>query len=346
MTNSKHIESNTLLKDFPNIYNAHIDEFNAHVDEFEKKINDAISELQSSDINIINKFGLLKSELENAIDMKIDEGLREYEGEISGGGISLDNVMYKVDAVYLKKSDAEDTYLSKLAASNIYATKSLLSNYARKEDIPNLEGFLSISDVEGVYAKKSDLVGFASKDLLSSFAKKSDVPDVSGFLKDTEIQNYVDYKLSDYVKNSDIEEYARKDDVPVLTGYLTVNMADSMYVKKSELDNLVKKGDILNFAEKSDIPDISNLATRAEIMRLVSTDTLSTLLNGYVQTGTMKNYALTVDVENMLNDYADKSEIELLKYKISMIEEHLKKLYLKDDSDDGEYITDSDSDFD
>src|SRR5699024_3959884 len=74
-----------------------------------------------------------------------------------------------------------------------------LSEYAKKEDIPDVSSFVT-SEYLSDYAKKEDIPdvsSFVTSEDLSDYAKKEDIPDVSSF-----------------VTSEDLSDYAKKEDIP------------------------------------------------------------------------------------------------------------------------------------
>ena len=101
------------------------------------------------------------------------------------------------------------------AILNSYATKTDLSNYAKKSDISDSSGqpidfsnYATKTDLDK-YAKKSDISDSSGQPIdFSKYAKKSDIPDTSNLATKSEVQS-VDNKipdLSDYAKKSDIKD--------------------------------------------------------------------------------------------------------------------------------------------
>ena len=79
-----------------------------------------------------------------------------------------------------------------------------LSDYAKKEDIPDVSGFLTEDDLP----EQPDL---------TEYAKTEDIPDVSGFLTE-----------SDLPEQPDLTEYAKTEDIPDVSGFLTESDVQQM----------------------------------------------------------------------------------------------------------------------
>lgn len=98
--------------------------------------------------------------------------------------------------------------------TNYVTTEALdeaLLDYAKKNEIPSVEGLLSKVEADtlyqskGDYALKSDIPStdtFATKNELLDYAKKTEIPDVSSFITEED----VDTKLADYATKSEIPD--------------------------------------------------------------------------------------------------------------------------------------------
>src|SRR5699024_3859273 len=76
-------------------------------------------------------------------------------------------------------------------------TSEDLSDYAKKEDIPDVSSFVTSEDLSD-YAKKEDIPdvsSFVTSEDLSDYAKKEDIPDVSSFVTSEEVQQMIDNAL-------------------------------------------------------------------------------------------------------------------------------------------------------
>ena len=90
------------------------------------------------------------------------------------------------------------------------ALKVALGDYAKKKDIPSVEGLLSREEAtrlyqpKGNYALKQDIPNtsnFATKEELGSYALKDEIPNVADFITENEV-------------NTKLEGYATKDELP------------------------------------------------------------------------------------------------------------------------------------
>ena len=107
-----------------------------------------------------------------------------------------------------------------------------LADYAKKTELPSIEGLAKTTDVEATYAKKTelpDVSGLATKAEVAAIT----VPSIEGLAKTTE----VDTKLADYAKKTelpDISGLATKAELPSVEGLAktTEVVAKSVYDEK------------------------------------------------------------------------------------------------------------------
>lgn len=141
-------------------------------------------------------------------------------------------------------------------ALNSYATKDELTSYASKSFVNyGLKSYLTKTDADTTYAKKTDLNGYATTanlnnyvttsnasttylnktDAASTYAKKTDL---SGYAASSTLSNYVTTANanSTYLSKSDAEStYAKKTDVG---NGLTLTQANDAYVSKAGTNNV------------------------------------------------------------------------------------------------------------
>ena len=157
-----------------------------------------------------------------------------------------------------------------------YAKKTELpdvSGLATKQEVaaitvPSVEGFIKgaevdaklvdyakKTEVETTYAKKSelpDVSGLATKAEVTSAVAGVQVPSIEGLAKTTEVEA----KLADYAKTAEVETtYAKKTELPDVSGLAVKTEVESTYAKKSEL------------------PDVSGLAKTTEVVAKTVYDT-------------------------------------------------------------------------
>ena len=135
-----------------------------------------------------------------------------------------------------------------------------LADYAKKTELPSIEGLAKTSEVETTYAKKSelpDVSGLATKAEVTAAVAGVQVPSIEGLAKTTEVEA----KLADYAKTAEVETtYAKKTELPDVSGLAVKTEVESTYAKKSELP------DVSGLATKAELPSIEGLAKTTEVV--------------------------------------------------------------------------------
>ena len=135
-----------------------------------------------------------------------------------------------------------------------------LAGYAKKTELPSIEGLAKTSEVETTYAKKSelpDVSGLATKAEVTAAVAGVQVPSIEGLAKTTEVEA----KLADYAKTAEVETtYAKKTELPDVSGLAVKTEVESTYAKKSELP------DVSGLATKAELPSIEGLAKTTEVV--------------------------------------------------------------------------------
>ena len=113
-----------------------------------------------------------------------------------------------------------------------------LAGYAKKTELPSIEGLAKASEVETTYAKKSelpDVSGLATKAEVTAAVAGVQVPSIEGLAKTTEVEA----KLADYIKTVEVETtYAKKTELPDVSGLAVKTEVESTYAKKTELPSI------------------------------------------------------------------------------------------------------------
>ena len=191
-----------------------------------------------------------------------------------------------VEATYAKKTELPS--IEGLAKTTEVDTK--LADYAKKTELPDISGLatkqevaaITVPSVEG-FIKGTEvdakLVDYAKKaEVETTYAKKAELPDVSGLATKAEVTaavagvqvpsieglaktTEVEAKLADYAKTTDIEAaYAKKTELPDVSGLAVKTEVESTYAKKSELP------DVSGLATKAELPSIEGLAKTTEVV--------------------------------------------------------------------------------
>lgn len=127
-----------------------------------------------------------------------------------------------------------------VAISEIVFPEPDLSEYAKKSEIPSLDGYALKSDIptdylteipeEYVTEEELNAKGYLTEhQSLEGYAKTTDIPDVSGFAT----KDYVDNAVNN-IPEVDLSGYALKSEIPDVSGFLTAIPEE--YVTESELN--------------------------------------------------------------------------------------------------------------
>lgn len=117
----------------------------------------------------------------------------------------------------------------------------------------------------GGLASKDDIAGLVKQTELAEYVKKNDLPDLTGYAKMSDLPS-----VTDLVNKSELANYAKKSDLPVipdLTPFLKTADADKKFATKSEIPSLD------GYARKTDLPkepDLSNYATKDDLKTVTS----------------------------------------------------------------------------
>lgn len=228
---------------------------------------------------------------------------------------------------YAKTTEVESTYAKKNEIPSIegLATKQEVTDAVAGIQVPSIEGLAKTTDVEAKLADYAKTV-----EVEATYAKKAELPSIEGLAKTTEVEA----KLADYAKSTDIANtYATKEAVNAVAGLdsETVNNLKAL-VQNSDLTTVAEK--IKNvytkvetddkLATKADItaiPDVSGLAVKTEVESTyakkaelpdvsgLATKAEVTAAVAGVTVPSIEGLAKTTEVEAKLTDYAKKTEL-------------------------------------
>ena len=129
-----------------------------------------------------------------------------------------------------------------------------LADYAKKTELPSIEGLAKTTDVESTYAKKTelpDVSGLATKAEVTAAVAGVQVPSIEGLAKTTDVE----------------ATYAKKTELPDVSGLAVKTEVETTYAKKTELP------DISGLATKAELPSIEGLAKTTEVVAKTVYDT-------------------------------------------------------------------------
>lgn len=288
-----------------------------------------------------------------------DGGWRKI-GTSSGGGTSdytdLENKP-KINNVVLDGNLSLEDLGIVIPSLENYVTKealnTALSDYAKKADIPSVEGLLSEIKAQELYQPKGD------------YALKSELPDITDLATKTEVTDAISNQKFKTINNQEITgegnieiqgggssvtvddalstesinpvqnkvitqsinqinteigekqpkgDYALKTDIPDTSGFITEAQVDTK---------------LESYAPKSDIPDVSGLASKEEVSTAISNQQFKTV-NGQAITGEGNieiQGGSTVTVDDALNvESVNPVQNKVITEKINAINELLAQL--------------------
>ena len=201
-----------------------------------------------------------------------------------------------------------------------------LSDYVTKEELQAKLDALDINIDLSSYATKEELTQAINSIDLSSYAKKTDIPSLDGYALKTEIPTKVSQLENDsgyLTEHQDLSAYALKTEIPSLDGYATTQYVDnaianvpsggnvdlSNYYTKEETNALIPSTDGLATTEYvdnaiSNIPttDLSNYYTKNETYSKTEVDTLVANSGGSGGGGSSSGITYAYDTEIATGD--------------------------------------------
>ena len=196
-----------------------------------------------------------KEQVEQLASKSEIEGLRQL---VTGSKVDTSGL--------LSKEDAGNTYLRKDVAE---------TSYAKKSEIPNVEEFITESKVAETYATRFDLEGANIKinrleDQVNrekpTLSIEGNTITISGSNSSVTVP---EQDISGLATKSDIErDYAKKSELPSITGLISEATADTKYLPKSKEDTLATKIELtqkIGEATSSVEGKLSLLAAKSEV---------------------------------------------------------------------------------
>ena len=211
--------------------------------------------------------------------------------------------------------DELKAYIDSISTGNVD-----LSDYVTKSELQAKLDALDINIDLSSYATKEELTQAINSIDLSSYAKKTDIPSLNGYALKTEIPNKVSELENDsgylssipeeYVtdtelnakgyltEHQDLSAYALKTEIPSLDGYATTQYVDNAIANVPSGGNV----DLSNYYTKAEtnalIPSTEGLATEEYVNNAVSNIPTTDLTNYYTKSETYSKTEVDTLVAN------------------------------------------------
>ena len=185
-------------------------------------------------------------------------------------------------------------------ALSTYATKDELLNYASKQFVTyGLKSYLTKTDADSTYAKKTDLSGYATTSSLSNYLTTANASSTylsktdadTTYAKKTDVSNSTTFTLANHILESNPTNLVikNKNNQPILTVYPSVAYlngrevlnqfkADQLYAPKSALNSYLT-ADNANTTYLSKTDASSTYATKANLNGYVTTTQYNSDMN-------------------------------------------------------------------
>ena len=232
----------------------------------------------------------------------------------------------------LAKTTEVDTKLADYAK-----TAEVEATYAKKTELPSVEGLATKAEVAETYATKEAVNAVAGLDAdtvntLKTLAQNSDLATVAEKVKNVYTKSETDTKLeakadvsaipdvSGLAKTAEVETtYAKKTELPDVSGLAT--KAEVAAITVPNIEDLAKTTDVetklADYAKKTELPSVEGLATKAEVETTYAKKTELPDVSGLatkaevaaITVPSIEGLAKTTEVEAKLADYAKKTEL-------------------------------------
>ena len=244
----------------------------------------------------------------------------------------------------LAKATEVDTKLADYAK-----TAEVEATYAKKTELPSIEGLATKAEVAETYATKEAVNAVAGLDAdtvntLKTLAQNSDLATVAEKVKNVYTKAETDTKLeakadvsaipdvSGLAKTAEVETtYAKKTELPDVSGLAT--KAEVAAITVPSIEGLAKTTDVetklADYAKKTELPSVEGLATKAEVTEAVTgLAKVSEVAATYATKEAVNAVAgLDADTVNQLKALAQNSDL-------TTVAEKVKNVYTKTETDD------------
>ena len=244
----------------------------------------------------------------------------------------------------LAKTTEVDTKLADYAK-----TAEVEATYAKKTELPSIEGLATKAEVAETYATKEAVNAVAGLDAdtvntLKTLAQNSDLSTVAEKVKNVYTKAETDDKLaakadvsaipdvSGLAKTAEVEStYAKKTELPDVSGLAT--KAEVAAITVPSIEGLAKTTDVetklADYAKKTELPSVEGLATKAEVTEAVTGLAKASEVAATYATKEAVNAVagLDADTVNQLKALAQNSDL-------TTVAEKVKNVYTKTETDD------------
>ena len=297
-------------------------------EELTQKISEATSGVESQLSNLLPKSEADKNYLHKDIESNL--ATKNDIGEVSARISTLEN---KPDNDKQLLSIVGRTITISGSDSSVTVPEQDLSGFAKKSELPSVEGLITETKADEKYITKSEKESLATKEEVKSIkdhlpvltgeeklAKTSDIPSVTGLISeataDTKyLEKSKEAALATKAEVKDITdklpEFAKKSELPSVEGLISETKADGKYAPKTDLETAKERISVLESKEDTDKQTLSIVGRTITISGSDSSVTvpeqdLSTLVT---KDDAELKYAKKEQVEQL----ASKSEIEGLR---------------------------------
>ena len=244
----------------------------------------------------------------------------------------------------LAKTTEVDTKLADYAK-----TAEVEATYAKKTELPSVEGLATKAEVAETYATKEAVNAVAGLDAdtvntLKTLAQNSDLSTVAEKVKNVYTKAETDTKLeakadvtaipdvSGLAKTAEVEAtYAKKTELPDVSGLAT--KAEVAAITVPSIEGLAKTTEVdaklADYAKKTELPSVEGLATKAEVTEAVTGLAKASEVAATYATKEAVNAVagLDADTVNQLKALAQNSDL-------TTVAEKVKNVYTKSETDD------------
>ena len=243
-------------------------------EELTQKISEATNGVESKLSNLLPKSEADKNYLHKDIESNL--ATKNDIGEVSARISTLEN---KPDNDKQLLSIVGRTITISGSDSSVTVPEQDLSGFAKKSELPSVEGLITETKADEKYIPKSEKESLATKEEVKSIkdhlpvltgeeklAKTSDIPSVNGLISeataDTKyLEKSKEATLATKAEVKDITdklpELAKKSELPSVEGLITEVKADGKYAPKTDLETAKERISVLESKEDADKQTLS-----------------------------------------------------------------------------------------